>query len=335
MATAVILFFSSKNSVQLVQIMKLGLIGLGRMGGNMAMKLLEGGHEVVVWNRSPEKGEELLQEVKSHPSSTLRVKNVKVAASIKALVEGLEKPRVVWSMVSVGEATEGVLNEIGKYVEAGDIVIDGSNSFYKDTEKRYKLFTDKGIRYLGMGVAGGIKGLTEGYALMAGGDKSAYEYLIPLLDTLVKPHAGHEYYGPGGAGHFVKMIHNGIEYGYMQAIAEGFDVLEHSSYNLDLKQIAKQWAKNSLVSGFMMDRAVEALARDPHMEHLEGVIDATGEAGWTVETANELGVPVEIIEASLEYRKRSQTDPAIQASFTAKMVAALRLAFGGHGVKKK
>lgn len=314
--------------------MQIGLIGLGRMGGNMVLKLLADGHEVVAWNRSSTPVEELKFKIKS---SKFKVtdQNLKFSGTIEELVHSLEKPRAVWAMVTVGSATQTVLDEVGKYVERNDIIIDGSNSFYKDTEARYNMFAQKGVRYLGMGVAGGIKGPTEGYALMAGGDKSAYDYVVPLLDTLALPKAGHGYFGTGGAGHFVKMIHNGIEYGYMQAIGEGFDVLAHAPYKYDLLRIAKLWAKSSLVSGFMMDRAVEALEKDPHMEQLTGVIDATGEGQWAVETAAEMGIPVEVIEASLEYRRRSKTDPNIQFSFTAKMVAALRNAFGAHKVTKK
>ena len=307
--------------------MKLGFIGLGRMGANMTKKLLADGHEVAVWNRSPEKAEELQKEVQTS--------KLHVATSIKDLIDKLQKPRIVWSMVNVGEPTDQVLAEIAKYVERDDIVIDGSNANWKDTQRRFDDFTKRGIRYLGMGVAGGIHGPALGYALMAGGNKSAYEAIIPIMDTLVSPKAGHGYFGTGAAGHFVKMIHNGTEYGYMQAIGEGLSVLEHSPYKIDLLKAAKLWAKSSLISGFMMDRTVEALEKDPHMEQIEGVIDATGEAQWTVDTAKELGISVEIIEASLEYRKRSKTDPKIQASFTAKVVAALRNAFGAHGVKRK
>lgn len=304
--------------------MQIGMIGLGKMGGNMALKLLEGGHSVVAWNRSPEPAQEL----------KTTTQNLKVSKTIKELVESLGKPRVVWLMVTVG-ATDDILDEIGKYVEEGDIIIDGSNANYKDTQRRFEDFEKKGIRFLGMGVAGGIHGPKLGYALMVGGNKSAYDHVVPLMDTLVRPKADHAYFGAGGAGHFVKMIHNGIEYGYMQAIGEGFDVLEHAPYKYDLTKIAKLWAKNSLISGFMMDRTVETLEKDPHMKQLDGVINATGEAQWTVDTAKELGIPVEIIERSLEYRKRSQTDPEIKKSFTAKTVAAIRNAFGGHEVKKK
>lgn len=233
------------------------------------------------------------------------------------------------------ERGEQLLLEIEKFVEKDDIVVEGSNANFKDTQRRYEHFTKKGIRFLGTGVAGGIHGPSLGYAIMAGGDKSAYDHITPILDTLVKPTAAHGYFGTGGAGHFVKMIHNGIEYGYMQAIGEGFDVLEHSPYKPDLLKVARLWQKSSLISGFMMDRTVESLEKDPHMEQLQGIIDATGEAQWTVDTAKELGIPVEIIEASLEYRRRSKIDTKIQNSYTAKMVAALRNAFGAHAVQQK
>ncbi|MCL5970529.1 MAG: decarboxylating 6-phosphogluconate dehydrogenase [Patescibacteria group bacterium] len=316
--------------------MKIGLIGLGRMGANMTIKLLKDGHEVVVWNRSPEPSQKLQEEFKVQSSKfKVAVENLKVTKTIQELIQNLEKPRVVWLMVLAGETTDQVLSEIEKYIEKGDIIIEGSNANWKDTQRRYDHFTKKGIRYMGTGVSGGIHGPKLGYAIMAGGDKSAYEFVLPVLDTLVKPTAEHGYFGTGGAGHFVKMIHNGIEYGYMQSIGEGFDVLEHSPYKLDLLKVAKLWQKCSLVSGFMMDRAVEAIEKDPHMEQITGVVDATGEAQWTVDTAKELNIPVEIIEHSLDYRKRSKTDTKIQSSYTAKMVAALRHAFGAHAVKKK
>ncbi len=304
--------------------MKIGFIGLGRMGGNMVKKLLADGHVVVAWNRSPEPREKLKKEAPK----------VQVVDSIEELVKSLKKPRIIWSMVLIGEPTDDILKELEKYVEKGDIIIEGSNANFNDTERRYRHFTKKGIRYLGTGVAGGILGPKEGYAIMAGGNRSAYKHIVPILDTLVKPKAGHNYFGEGGAGHFVKMIHNGIEYGYMQAIGEGFDVLEHSPYKIDLLKVGQLWQKSSLVSGFMMDRTVEVLENDPHLKELTGVVDATGEAQWTVETAKKLKIPVEIIEASLEYRRRSKTDKKIQRSYTAKMVAALRHAFGAHGIKK-
>lgn len=310
--------------------MKIGFIGLGRMGGNMVKKLLADGHKVVAWNRSKEGIENLQSRLTKR-----ELENLQIAGDIKQLIEALENPRVVWSMVSAGAVTQLVLDEIKKYVERDDIVIEGSNARYKDSQRRYEEFKKKGVRFLGTGVAGGILGPKEGYAIMAGGDQGAYQHVTAIFDTLVKPKASHGYFGEGGAGHFVKMMHNAIEYGYMQSIGEGFDILEHAPYKLDLLKIAKLWQKSSLVSGFMMDRTVEVLEQDPHLRDIKGVVDATGEAQWAVEQAKEEGIPVEIIEASLNYRTRSQQDKKIQDSYTAKMVAALRHAFGAHGVQKK
>jgi len=306
--------------------MRLGFIGLGKMGNRMVVKLLSEGHEVVVWNRTRGKAEELKSEISD---------SLEIANSVEDLVNKLEMPRVIWSMLPAGEATEEILVEVGKNIEAGDIVIDGGNSKYTDTQRRYESFKSKGIKFLGIGVSGGIVAAKEGYPMMVGGDKSAYLGVKPLLDSLAKPNGGHEYFGEGGAGHFVKMVHNGIEYGIMQSIGEGFGVLEKSQYNLDLVKVAKLYQKGTLVSGFMMERTIESLEADPKLDLIEGEIDASGEGLWTVEEGKKLDVPVEIIEASLDFRSRSKTDKKVSSSFAARMVAALRNAFGGHEIRKK
>lgn len=309
--------------------MKIGLIGLGKMGSRMAKKLIDENHELIVWNRSSEAIEKLQKEIKNQKSK------IKTAKTIEELISQLEKPRVVWSMLPAGSATQDILDEVAKYVSKNDIVIDGGNAFYKDTQKRYEEFKKMGVKFLGIGVSGGIIAAKEGYPIMAGGDKSAYEFVKPILQSLAKPNGGYEYFGEGGAGHFVKMIHNGIEYGIMQSLGEGFEVLEKAPYRLDLFKIGKLWQKGTLVSGFMLDRAVDALEKNPKLSDIVGVIDESGEARWTIDQAKEEDVEVEIIERSLDYRRRSQKDPKIQKSFTAKMVAALRREFGGHKVKEK
>src|SRR3989338_2850223 len=317
--------------------MKLGFVGLGRMGSRMVTKLLEEGHEVVVWNRSSSKVEELKSKVKSQPvldRVETRSGKLKVAESIADLVKQLDKTRIVWLMLPAGEATEEILGEVEKYV-SGDVIIDGGNAHYSDTQKRYEHFKSRGVRFLGIGVSGGIIASREGYPLMVGGDRSAYDQIKPILDSLAKPKGGHEYFGQGGAGHFVKMVHNGIEYGIMQSIGEGFGVLEKSPYNLDLVKVAKLYQKNTLNSGFMMQRTIEALEKDPKLSKIEGFIDSSGEGEWTIEEAKTLGVPVEVIEKSLEFRVKSRKNPKIAASFAAKLVAAMRAVFGGHEVKKK
>jgi len=307
--------------------MKIGFIGLGKMGGRMVAKLLADGHEVVVWNRSEAPIRELELRFKN--------KELRSAKTIRDLICKLEKPRVIWLMLPAGEATESILNEIIKFVEKEDIIIDGGNAHFKDTEKRYRELKTKGIRFLGIGVSGGIIAAKTGYPLMAGGDKNAYDFVKPILDSLSKPSGGHDYFGEGGSGHFIKMIHNGIEYGIMQSLAEGLEVLEKAPYRLDLLKVAKLWQKGTLVSGFMLDRVADVLAKDPSLSKSSGAIGmASGEGKWTVEQAKEENVPVEIIERSLDYRKRSQDDLKIQNSFTAKMISALRNAFGGHSVSQ-
>ena len=312
--------------------MRIGFIGLGRMGNRMVMKLLGEGHEVIVWNRTKEKVEEFKKEADPNWKLTS-------AESVKKLVESAVSseggPRIIWSMLPAGEATEKILEEIGKHVKSGDIVVDGGNSKYTDTQRRWEDFSKKGIEFLGIGVSGGVIAVKEGYPLMAGGSLSAYEYIEPLLEALAKPGGGHEYFGEGGAGHFVKMVHNGIEYGVMQSIGEGFGVMEKSPYKLDLLKVAQLYQKGTLNAGFMMQRTIEALEKDPDLSKLTGFIEASGEGDWTVEEAKREGVPIDVIETSLEFRTKSRKDKNIASSFAARMVAALRNAFGGHEVKEK
>ncbi len=306
--------------------MQIGIIGLGKMGSRVALKLSKAGHDVVVWNRSPQPVTEFKKQASKAKSSQ----------TIEELIKSLKKPRILWIMLPAGDATDTMLSEVTKYVEKNDIVIDAANSKFTDTEKHAKMFEKLGIRFLGIGVSGGVIAVNEGYPLMAGGDKSAYDYITPLLDTLAKPKGGHEYFGPGGSGHFVKMIHNGIEYPFMQAIGEGFGVLANAPYNFDLLKVAKLYQKNSLISGFMMDRTIDALTTDPKLETIQGVIgSASGEALWTIEEGKKHDQPVESIEQAKDFRVRSETDKKIQKSFAARMVGALRIAFGGHPVKRK
>lgn len=310
--------------------MQVGFIGLGKMGTRMVEKLLLGGHVVLGWNRTPEIVTEFQLVLAEKEVSDRFIASV----AIESLVKGLAAPRVVWVMVPSG-ATEEILETVFRFVEAGDIVIDGGNSFYKDTQRRSEEFGKKGIKYLGIGVSGGVIAPETGYPIMVGGDRSAYDYITPLLDTLAKPHGGHTYFGPGGAGHFVKMVHNGIEYGMMQAIGEGFGVLEKAPYEFDLVSVAENWQKGTIVSSFLIDRVRDALAKDPTLSEIQGEINATGEGEWTINQAKEVGVPIENIEQSFDFRKRSKTDKTVSDSFAARMVAALRYEFGGHEVKKK
>jgi len=296
--------------------MKIVILGLGKMGSRIAQKLHEEGHEVIAWNRTPKE-----------------IEGIEFVENIQDLAS-LSTPRVLWLMLPAGDATQNVLDEAQKYLQKGDIVIDGGNAHFADTEKRYQHFKDLGIEFLGIGVSGGIIAAKNGYPLMVGGSKTAYDSIIPILDSLSKPNGGHQYFGEGGAGHFVKMVHNGIEYGIMQSLGEGFEVLQKSQYSFNLLEVAKLWQKGTLVSGFMLDRAVDSLGQSLDLESMSGPISESGEARWTVEEAKKEDVQVEIIEKSLDYRTRSQSDQKIQNSFTAKMINALRNVFGGHEIKK-
>lgn len=297
----------------------------------MVHKLLADGHDVIGWNRSPE----TLTAFQAEIAGEIFAKKLVASASHEDLIEQLTAPRVIWLMLPAGSATQDTLDEIVKHMQAGDIIIDGGNAHFSDTERRSKELRAKGIGFLGIGVSGGIHALTNGYPLMVGGEKSAYETVTPILDSLAKPHGGHQYFGTGGAGHFVKMVHNGIEYGMMQALGEGFGVLEKSPYSLDLLSVAELYQKNSIVSGFLMDRAKDGLEKDATLSENAGPVSASGEGAWTVEEAKKTGVPIGNIEQALDFRKRSQTDTSVQDSFAAKMLNTLRREFGGHEVKKK
>lgn len=312
--------------------MKIGFIGLGKMGSLMVRKLITGGHEVSIWNRSPGSVEQLINSLEKIENVSGRLmKN----QSLQALAASLGSPRIIWSMLPAGEVTESALSEVSHYLQKGDILIDGGNAYYKDSQKRYEEYKKKQIRFLGVGVSGGMFGQKDGYALMAGGDKYAFEVIRPILETLSTPRADFTYLGEGGAGHFVKMVHNAIEYGMMQSLGEGFGILEKSPYSLNLLQAAKIFQKGTIISGFLLDRTVDALSNDDRLSSILGIIAETGEAKWAIQSARDESVTCEIIEKSLEFRKKSTKNKKIQQSFAAKLIAALRHEFGGHTVQKK
>ncbi len=311
--------------------MQIAILGMGKMGRNIAEKLMLDGHHVVVWNRS----HEVLDRMRMEKANFIVEQKLQIIRQLDEFRDTLAKPRIVWLMLPAGAPTEEVLTQLQEgVIDQGDILIDGGNSFYEDTQKRYKAFEAKGIKYLGIGVSGGIYGLKNGYPLMVGGNHSAYDYLTVILDSLAKPNGSHTFFGEGGAGHFVKMVHNGIEYGMMQAISEGFGVLAKSDYRLNLVDIGNNWQKGSIVASFLVYEAVSALIKDPHLDQFDGYIDAKGEGEWTVQTAKNFKVPTPVIEQALEFRNKSQYDKGVQETFVAKMVAALRHEFGGHEIHK-
>jgi 6-phosphogluconate dehydrogenase len=300
--------------------MELGMIGLGRMGSNMARRLLGGSHRVVVYDPVKEAVAAVVKE------------GAVGAAAIAQMSEKLARPRVVWLMVPSGEPTESTINTLAAELAEGDIVIDGGNSNYKDSMRRAAALSQKGLIFLDVGTSGGIWGLEGGYCLMAGGDIAAFHRVEPLFQTLApSPNEGYGHVGPSGAGHFVKMVHNGIEYGLMQAYAEGFELMQaKKELGLDLPQIAQVWRHGSVVRSWLLDLAASALQADPKLESIEAYVEDSGEGRWTVHEAIDLAVPAPVITQSLQARFRSRQEQP----FGGKLLAALRQQFGGHAVKK-
>lgn len=301
--------------------MNIGIYGLGRMGANMARRLVRGGIEVVVFNRSP------------GPVAELAGEGAVGASSIEDLVDKLDSPRTVWLMVPAGAVTDATLDSVTPLLESGDVVIDGGNSNYQDSIRRGEALSSHGLRFLDVGTSGGIWGLERGYSMMIGGDKSAFDHIEPIFQTLA-PGAdrGYGYVGPTGAGHFTKMVHNGIEYGMMQAMAEGFEIMHKKTHlNLDLAAVGRIWQHGSVVSSWLLDLAVAALDDDHDLSGLEAYVEDSGEGRWTVLEAVDLDSAAPVITLSLLRRFRSR-DPS---PFSDRMLAALRNQFGGHAVRTR
>jgi 6-phosphogluconate dehydrogenase len=299
--------------------MRIGFIGLGRMGANMVRRALRDGHEIVAYNRTAEKTKEIGGE------------GADTAFTIEELVSKLEKPRHVWIMVPAGDATEAQIEELLEHLEPGDTIIDGGNTNFHDDQRRHPALKAKGINYVDAGVSGGIWGLQVGYALMVGGDEEAVKPLEPVFLSLA-PEGGYLHVGGPGAGHYVKMVHNGIEYGLMQAYAEGFEIMHASDYQLDLGAISEMWMHGSVVRSWLLELAVRAFqSNGQDLAHLKGWVADSGEGRWTVQEAIDRDVPAPVITLSLQTRFRSRQDD----SYGAKVLAALRNEFGGHAVKSE
>jgi 6-phosphogluconate dehydrogenase len=297
--------------------MHIGFIGLGRMGSNMVRRLILDGHAVVVYNRTPEKTTEIASEG-AIPSY-----------SIDELVKKLDKPRAVWLMVPAGDATEAQITELLDHLEPGDTIIDGGNTNFHDDVRRHHDLAAKGIGYVDAGTSGGIWGLKVGFCLMVGGEPAVVEPLVPIFTSLA-PRGGYLHVGGPGAGHYVKMVHNGIEYGLMQAYAEGFEIMHASDYDLDLGAIADLWMQGSVVRSWLLELAGRAFkANGQDLSNLKGYVADSGEGRWTIQEAIDRDVPAPVITLSLLTRFRSRQDD----SYGAKVLAALRGEFGGHAVK--
>ena len=297
--------------------MKIAMIGLGRMGMNMARRLLQSGHEVVAYNRTPRKTEEIARE------------GATAAYALSELAEKLAPPRAVWIMLPAGPVVDEHLLQLKEILAPKDIVIDGGNTYFKDDIRRAESLAEKEIRFMDVGVSGGIWGLKAGYCLMAGGPEETYQALEPVFQSLT-PQEGYLYCGPAGAGHFVKMVHNGIEYGMMQAYAEGFQILEASPYagSLNYAEVAHLWNRGSVVRSWLLELAETAFSKDGKLAGIRGIVEDSGEGRWTVNQAIETGVSAPVITLSLMNRFRSRD----KDSFSDRVVAALRREFGGHAV---
>ena len=320
--------------------MQIGMVGLGRMGGNMARRLMRGGHEVVAYATDPA----AVKQISSEGATGV--------STLDDLVARLTQPRTAWVMVPAGEATEQVVMELAKRMSRGDVIIDGGNSFYKDDVRRKKMVEPQGIHYIDAGTSGGVWGLERGYCLMIGGPRDVVERLDAIFKTLAPgtgsiartpgreklagtAEQGYLYCGPSGAGHFVKMVHNGIEYGLMQSYAEGLDIFKNATskdlepdlrYDLDLADITEVWRRGSVISSWLLDLTAQALAENPTLSNFEGVVADSGEGRWTVMQAVEEGVPADVLSASLYTRFRSRQEH----TFAERVLSAMRHKFGGH-----
>jgi len=299
--------------------MKLGMIGLGKMGANMARRLLNDGHEVVGYDLNAAVVQDLEDD------------GAEGATELDRLVSMLHPPRVLWMMVPAGEAVDGTIDDLLPHLDEGDVFVDGGNSNYKDTLRRADRVQEEGLHYVDVGTSGGVWGRTEGYSLMVGGPDAAVDHLRPAFETLAPaPDRGWSHVGPVGAGHFVKMVHNGIEYGVMQAYAEGFDILHaKDEFDLDLAQVAETWRFGSVIRSWLLDLTARALEADPDLAGVAPWVDDSGEGRWTVTEAIDLDVPAPVITDALIARLSSRAEN----SYTHRLLAALRTQFGGHDVK--
>lgn len=320
------------------------MIGLGRMGANMVRRLTRGGHSVVGYDRDPKAGQALAGELQ----------NTSAAASLEELAQKLSKPRIAWVMVPAGAPTEATVQQLAQLFEPGDIIIDGGNSYFKDDARRAKELAAKGIHYVDAGTSGGLWGLDRGYCLMVGGDPAVFKTLEPIFKTLapgegtVEPSKGRKpgstaeqgylHCGPAGAGHFVKMVHNGIEYGMMQSFAEGFDIMKNANldalpeeirYDINLGDVAELWRRGSVVSSWLLDLSAIALAEQPDLVGYTGFVQDSGEGRWTIQAALDEAVPAEVLSAALYTRFRSRQEH----TFAEKLLSAMRFQFGGHTEK--
>lgn len=306
--------------------MQVAVLGLTNNGKLIVEKLLASGHEIVVWDRS----KELLDAIRIEKAEFIVSQKLNIVHSLDEMQNFLRKPRIIWSLQQVGEPTETTLSQLHQYVESGDVVIDGATTNFKDTNRHSGDFENKGVKFLGIGIAGGVHALESGACLMVGGNAEAYQYIAPILDNLASPDGVHNYFGIGGAGHFVKMVHDGIEYGMIQAISEGLGVLSKSEYKLDIGEVADTWQDGAIVSSFLLDMVIDASVKDPSFSQFDGNIPSDPSVKWTIDQAKLSNLPVPAIEQSFEFRTKSSYDKLVQDTIIAKIVQAMKREIDGN-----
>jgi 6-phosphogluconate dehydrogenase len=310
--------------------MQIAILGLGAMGKVVAEKLMSEGHEVIVWNRA----KDVLEQFRVDKAEFIVTQKLRIAHSIESLQELLTKPRIFCLLLATKEETEEVCQEILDLIEPGDIVIDASDSYYKDTDQRSKTFEAKGVKFLGLGLGGGLLGAENGFSVMAGGNKEGYDFVKSMLDSLAKPQGAHAYFGVNGAGHFVKMVHDAVGAVVMQAIAEGFGVLTKSEYQFNVNDIAAVWQGSGLPSGYLLSIVAKQLLNDPTIFQSQGVIQTDDAVRWVDQQGKEVHVPVDLMEKALDFRSRSQFDKLVQETVAAKLIASVEKVYRGKSPKK-
>lgn len=304
--------------------MQVAVLGLTPNGKLIVEKLLADSHEVVVWDRAKEP----LELIRTEKAEFIVNQRLTIVHTLDELQNFMRKPRVFFCLQPAGEPTETTLSQINQFAEVGDVVIDGADTNFKDTNRHFEEFEKKGIKFLGIGIAGGMHAYESGACLMIGGSQDAYQYVLPLLDSITDPEGTYTYFGIGGAGHFVKMVHDGVEYGMIQAVSEGIGLLSKSEYNLDIGDVADTWQEGGIVASFLLDLVIDAVVKDPVFSQFDGQIPVDPTAKWTVDLAKANNLPISVTEQAVEFRNRSTYDKAVQETIVAKAVQAIKKEIG-------
>jgi 6-phosphogluconate dehydrogenase len=305
--------------------MQVAVLGLTKNGRLIVEKLLSENHDVIVWDRAKEP----LEAIRTEKAEFIVNQKLIIVHTLEELQNFLRKPRIIWCMQETGEPTETTLSQINQFTESGDVVIDGGDTYFKDTNRHFEDFEKKGVRFLGIGIAGGVHAYENGACLMIGGDQDGYQYIIPLLDAVTDPEGTYTYFGTGGAGHFVKMVHDGVEYGMTQAISEGIGLLSRSEYSLNIQDVVDTWQEGGITSSFLLDMVTGASVKDPGFSQNDGQTSVEPTAKWMVDLAKANSLPISVTEQAVQFRDKSKYDKAVQETTVAKVVKAIKKEIGG------